>query len=640
MPNGEVWEFPSDMSDAQISAAIQKSYDPQSGMGASKQAAEAPQETLMDKVMRYGLKDPAAGATKLVRNVEDTVPWIGNKLADLPPTVINAISRAFGGEDVAKYVGAKAEKPAFPSTGVKDEQIYQMFGLPPANKQNAGDVVAQFVPDLVGAIAMPETKLPYITKLLSKASGKAGKVLPRTAETVASQAAYGAAAAPEGEKGKSATIQGLLTAPFAGASQYAKATTSPQMRNLMAMLLGTAGGGAGWELGQATGGNPYISMLLSLGGGALGYRSAATPEMKMLEQVEGVNLNDPAVQEKLAASNRIGVNITPAEAAESPYLGGVHAQSSKSAQGSKVGFQKGKQRIAQEESAVTRLMDNIYDPAEMDAEIQRGYAIADQQEVPPTMPLQYQDEPIVEIAFNKIEDSPELLHDAKKKGLVTEDGKLDRTKLGSWDNVKRYLDEKITKIEKGEEKSTIDIMKYQSLKEFRDAIRGQLENISEDYRYAKGLAERRNARETVNKAFNKADIDNGNALFKKLQSRKDFAELMGHLNDVPEAQQALRDMRLIFKNSRPPAKINTTAGLESTNMNKSRNLLDAAKERMKGWVHNNRFDERVLDFIHSGRWQEEMVEINKISDQQKKMAAFVDLLGKAAGTAGREAAEE
>jgi hypothetical protein len=631
-----------DLSDDQLMGALHKKY--YSDMSAlefkAKISKPEKQESLQDKVLRYGAKGPAAGTAKLARNVADVPPAVLNWIADLPPTLGNRISEALGSNFRMPYAGKKAEGgPAFPYSGITDEEIYKATGLPPAEEQNYGDMASQLVPDLAGALLVPEVQLPkWGAQLLSKAPGLLGKILPKTASQAGTQALYGGAVSPEGHKQEGALMSGLLTATFAGLGKAAQVTPSVPLRHALGLTGATGAGLLGYEAGESMGLPASASAGLGALLGAGTYRGLASPKAKMAAQVEGVDLTDPAVIERLEAADRLGVNITPGEATKSPFLGGEHAQLGRSKEGSKKYYETAEQRIEQEKAAIKKLLETTYEPTTMDPKVISGYEKLYPQEVPPTLGLKYSNNKTLQKAVKNIEKDSELMAQAEKAGITSGEGeklRLDKTKLGFWDLMKRYLDKEVGRVSSPDAPS-VDKLKKETFDELRKDIIKDLDPLFPQYKEIRSLSERAHARGTIEKAFDKAGMS-GKQFFKAFESDEKFNELMSHLRDVPEAQKMMKDMRLIFEESRKKPSITATAGLKGTGLDQDRNLFTAGKEFIKKIVGDSKHDAEAIEFITSGKWQKRMDEINKISDSQKKVAKFIELLGDASAPIGREA---
>jgi hypothetical protein len=407
------------------------------------------------------------------------------------------------------------------------------------------------------------------------------------------------------------------------------------------LAAGTAGGALGYEMGENMGLPGPASALLSALLGYANYKGIASPKATIANQIDNVDLKDPAVLQRLEAAERLGVNITPAEATKSPFLGGEHALLGRSKEGSKKYYEAAEQRIGQEEKAIKELLETTYHPPTMDKIVKEGYETLYPRQVPPTLGLKYSGNKTLDKVTKNIEKDSEIMAQAEKEGITTTVGdklRLDKTKLGYWDLAKRYLDKEFERVASPDAPS-VDKLKKATFDELRKGIIKDLDPLFPEYKEVRSLAEREQARKTIEKSFDKTNVG-GKQFYKAFESDAKFNDLMKHLRDVPEAQQMMEDMRMIFEESRKKPSITTTAGLKGTGLDQNRDFFDAGKAFVKKLLNNDKYDAEAIDFISSGEWHKEMAEINKISDPQKKAGKFIELLGKAAPSVARKSKEK
>src|SRR5690606_5441192 len=269
--------------------------------------------------------------------------------------------------------------------------------------------------------------------------------------------------------------------------------------------------------------------------------------------------------------------------------------------------------------------------------------------VPPTTVMKYANDPVLQKAIKDIEKDPTILkqmadlpkepsayidiHGVRQPSIMPS-----KSSLGYWDTVKRYLDRQIDRLESGKG-STIEQMQANSLKDVRSKLVKDLDVISPDYKVARNLSERKIMVDKINDSLNKAEVKSGNALYKKILNDDDkFKDFMFHLRNVPEAQQALTDMRKLFNESVNLPKVKTSAGLKATKMTNERNAVDSAfRKFLNNIVRDGKFDAQAIELIQSGKWHEKINELNRITDRSKKAGAFIEMLGDLSGTTGRQA---
>jgi hypothetical protein len=196
---------------------------------------------------------------------------------------------------------------------------------------------------------------------------------------------------------------------------------------------------------------------------------------------------------------------------------------------------------------------------------------------------------------------------------------IDRNSIEYWDQVKKSLDDMMENSPK-EEASLIRREKNKLVR--------KMDEISPEYKEARALEERKFARQTLEKAFDKTNINSGAAFFKALRSKKDFDKLMHNLRNVPEAQEKLKDMRELFKDFRDISTVKRVTGLEQVGMKQDRNDFAALKHAFENMFTKGKFDKEAIEFITSKNWDKQLQEINKITDRQKRMAKIIEVFGK------------
>jgi hypothetical protein len=102
---------------------------------------------------------------------------------------------------------------------------------------------------------------------------------------------------------------------------------------------------------------------------------------------------------------------------------------------------------------------------------------------------------------------------------------------------------------------------------------------------------------------------------------------------MKNAQQQLEDMRLIFGRliNIPTAK--TAEALSRTSMSKSRSSSDEAIRRLKELLSGGRYDKEAVELITNPKWADELKKLNEITNKDKLIAAFHNVIGKAGAQA-------
>lgn len=317
LPDGTIGEFPSSMSELQIEKAISANFP-------TKKT-----QSLKEKVLRYGVKGPAA-----------SLGQFGNQLLNIPSNVA-----ALGGADnVAKKL---SYKPNF--------NYRNAVGLPA--EQNIADMAIGLAPDVLGALALPAANLGRAGAAIGKIP-KAGKYISKILAEGLPQAGYSALLSHPEDAVENALRTGGATAPFSIASQLAQSTSPWARRGAQAL-----GGLVGYELGnegaKAAGFHPLASNIIGALGGAAGVRGFTSQKMLQDALTHGIDPNK--AKERLDASRRLGMDyLTPAEAGLNPFLAQEQGALGKTKEGAKHLFDKSQKRIESEGRAINKVLDSIY----------------------------------------------------------------------------------------------------------------------------------------------------------------------------------------------------------------------------------------------------------------------------------------
>jgi hypothetical protein len=535
-------------------------------------------ESLKDKVLRYGIKNPSAGVAKF-----------GNKLLNIP-------------SNLAELMGDKESADIL--SVFKDFDYDKALGLP--EKKNLADISIQFLPELLGAFAIPEANLGKIGQTLGKIP-KAGKYINKILSQGLPQAAYsGALAGPE-EAGEAALTAGATMAPFSVASEFAK-STSPWARRA-AQGIGAVGG---FELGKIAsehaGVSPLAADVVGAITGALGARGMTSN--RMMQQRFTEDMNPGLMAERLEASRRLGLDyLTPAEASLNPYLGARQGALGNTSEGSQMMYQKAKDRVASEEKAIHELLDMVYTGKEMKPKMEQLYTEAKKTTLPEEFINKYKDNEIIKHAQKDVFSSSAYREKLKN---------VPKDSVEYWDLVKQAISDLEEKAPKGERKIYTDARK--------DLV-AEIDKIDPRYQEARAFAERKITRDKLEKAFDKTD-PSGKSFFKVLASKDKFEKLQHNLRNVPEAQERLKDMKMIFGDLINPPTIRGAAALEKTSMNKPRSSSQAITNVLENALTKGKYDKEMIEFITNPNWDKLMTDLNKVSNKQERMAKFIEIFGK------------
>lgn len=537
-------------------------------------------QSLKDKVLRYGVKNPVSGLAKF-----------GNKVINLPPTLGHMIGLDF--------------MPFYEPNFDYDKAV----GL--SDEKNLSDIGVQLIPELLGAIAVPEANLGKAGAAIGKIP-KAGKYIQKILSQGLPQAGYAAALAGPEQQTEAALMAGGTMAPFSVASQLAM-STSPWARRAAQGLGGVLGYELGKHGGEALGLSPIGGDIAGMALGGLGARGMTTQRMMQQRLTEG--MNSEVAKERLEAARRLGLEyLTPAEASLNPFIGGRQGALANTPEGSHLMYQKAKSRVESEERAINDLLKEIYHPETMAPKVEKLYEESKKTVLPKEFTEKFKENEIIKKAATDVESSP-----AYKEQLKN----VSKDSIEYWDLIKEAIYDLEERAPKRESKL------YSNA---RRKLVEEIDKFDPRYKEARALSERKITRDKLEKAFDKAD-PSGKSFFKALASKEKFDKLQHNLRNVPEAQQRLKDMREIFGDLINPPTVRGAAALEKTSMNKARSSVQATMDILGNALAKGKYDKEMVEFITSPRWDEMMKELDKISDKQKRWAKFIEYFGKSTSQA-------
>ncbi len=552
------------------------------------EAAPEDNENLLQKVFRYGIKDPAIGVLNM-----------GREFANLPHKLSGGHIPEFSPSDYDFSGALGVEKPGTADNLIQGlTQIAPAFALPGANIGRAGKALES---------------IPKVGKYLSRALSEA---IP--------QALFGAAQAPH-DSVKAGAEAGATMAPFSVLAQMMQGT-SPTMRALAKTGMGIGGAYLGHQGAKAVGFGDTGADIAAVLGGALGGRGFGTKKEMMEKLTQGVH--PEIANERIKLANKLGLDyLTPAEAGVSPWAAKQQGKLGRTEEGGKMLYERGMQRQKSEKAAIEKTLEQIYSPSRMDSKVDEAYKAINEVNLPQEFPLQYKDNEIIKEAKKLVESTPaykESLKSLMPKNVKLEPGQTDpqATSLVYWDHVKRAMDDMVAKAERAGNNNEARI-----ISNTRRDMRNQMDEAFPEYKEARSLYERKMVRETLEKAFDRKAM-NGTNFYRALESDKKFEEISRHLKNAPEALDNLKAMREVFKDLMGPPTIKTAKGTEERGMNQARNPGNYMEHLMEHVFTKGVKDEDAIKFITSKDWGKQLEEINKISDKHLKSVAFGLLLSK------------
>lgn len=564
---------------------------------ARRQEAAEPEdnENLLQKVFRYGIKDPAIGVLNM-----------GREFANLPNKLSGGRISEFSPSDFDFGAALGVENP------------------------EPTDKLIQFAGQYGPSLAIPGVGLGKAGQAISKIP-KAGKFLSKAISEAIPQALYSAAQAPN-DSIKAGAETGATMVPLNLLTQL-MGSTSPKVKTMAKILGGGASGLLGREAAKSFGFGEVGSDAAALFLGALGARGMDTAKDRKLRLSEGVN--KPLAKEKLAAAERLGLDyLTPAEAGESQLAATRQGALGKTEEGAKLLHDKMKSREASERKAIERTLDQIYTD-KLNPVVDSAYKGFNDVNLSTDFPLEYKGNKVIQAAEKRVKRSPAYQESLKK--YLPENVKLEEwqtdiapTSLVYWDHVKRALYDMGQEAERKGTGGEANVYN-----ETRRNLVSKMDEQYPEYAEARALYERKKVREGLEKVFDRKAV-NGTNFYKALESEKKFDELMGSLRNAPEAAQNLKDMRLVFKELLGPRSIKTAKGKEEYGMNERRSSGAFMESLIENVFTKGGNDKAAIDFITSKDWANQLKEINKISDKQMKLVAFAMALSKGAAQAAGE----
>lgn len=530
--------------------------------------------SLASQVLQYGIKDPLMGFAEF-----------GHQIINVPH---NFISSKIPPQD----------ELGFPEPQDLASKISRGIGQYGASLA-APEFLAEEMPFALSAVGSQLQKIPKIGKILRKALGNAG-----------SQAIYSAIQNPQ-EAGKSASTAAAATVPFSVAAHLV-GSGNKIVRNVGRTALAGLGGVSGYEVGKHLGG-AVPGMIGGLAGAALsGFH--LDPELEA-QRTHFPGVEGTGYEEKLKAANRLGLKyITPAEASGNPFVGGQQGAVGKTEKGSKLLYERGEERVASEKAAINKLFDTIH-TEKLEPEIKKLYTQSYENSLPNEVLSSFKENEVFKRAERIIKSRP-----AFKESLKD----VSENSIAYLDHVKKAMDDMINTAERQGANSEARIMK-----QTRDQLLAETDKYAPQYKQARQMAERQITRRNLEKALNEHDIRGTDFFRKALKNDKNFEKLMQSLRNVPEAQQQLKDMRLVFRDLINPPTVRTAAGLAKTSMTKERSSAQAILNEIKEIYTSGKYDTAAVELITNPKWADKLKQAAQATTKEKRAAKMIDLFGKA-----------
>lgn len=486
--------------------------------------------------------------------------------------------------------GISGVKPAQKLAAHLGEQIAGEGSMAPT----AGRVLGESLPFMAaeGPLAT--------SKLLSMLPGALSKKIAASALTSGAQSALLSPEERLKAGGYGAGVGAGLTAASGLAGKLSPLIGAPLRAGIGGALGYQLGGGEGATLGAAAGGlAPYAIPGLS-------------KKLAQKAVTEGVDLASAAP--RLEAAKRLGLDyLTPAEATGSPFVGAMQGSVGKTGEGSKLMYEKSQGRLASERKAISDLKETIFKRDELDPQLKSLYEKSLQHKASPDFVDQVKESHIVKSAFDKVEKDP--VYKDKLKDIP-------QNSFAYLDQVKRALNDMSDVALRSGEKDKARLIKEQTT-----MLTKNMDAMNPEYADARALAQRDITRKKLEKGLNDKDIRGTNFYNKFLKNDENFAKLKSSLHNVPEAQQKLDDMKLVFQDLINPQTARTGAALTKTGMTQGRNPIYAFKDEMNK-LNGQRYDKSAIELITNPHWDEEFRRIMDMDNKAERAISFTNLLSK------------
>lgn len=310
---------------------------------------------------------------------------------------------------------------------------------------------------------------------------------------------------------------------------------------------------------------PVLQPTLGALASYLKHKSIAPEDLARQKLFGDITQEDlPIIQQRMEAAKRLGLSfLTPGEAMLSPFQTAKEANIGRTSPGAKLLYSKGKERFGTEARAIDSLLDSIYDEKSLGAEKQKAYKESMDSTVPNEFMEKWKQNPIVDYAIKQMDTKPTY-----KSALQN----VPKNSFEYWDIVKRIIGDL-----EGEELQGMKKYSSNAATDIRNRMVDEMDAINPRYETARNIAERKFTRKELEDVFDKKKMTFNN-FYSFLKSEKKFNKIMGKLSPFPEAQQKLKDIRLLSNELIPfDESIRTAHKLERTGMTKERNKLDALK---------------------------------------------------------------
>lgn len=321
---------------------------------------------------------------------------------------------------------------------------------------------------------------------------------------------------------------------------------------------------------------------------------------------------EPAdVRSTIEAARRLGLDyVTPGEASGFSYIGKQEGRIGNTLEGSKLREKKAAARQASEERVITGFLNKLDDRIELPKEKQMLYESVMQKKLPV--------ETVVDFASND-ENIAKAIKTVDSRAAYRQALKgVPRDSFKFWDMVKRSMDDSIDSAQRKGENYEAKL-----IKESKDRLVKEMDQIDPDYVRARKLAQRSIIRRQIEEGFDKKETSGRNFYNNQLKSKANFEELYNNLSEFPELQQNLLDMREVFPKLYGQADAKAAVRGERSGYETPRSAPEWFTRMIKQQL-SEADDIRQVEALTAPDWFENM----RGNELSKKQGGFVNQLGR------------
>lgn len=502
------------------------------------------------------------------------------------------------------------------AANVFGKHIYNKFNFAPNTEAgklggNMGDIASYFIPSGIFSGAL-----------------KTASLVPKAREAIN---------AVRGALQESPITNYLLNmGKNAGEAALFEKEKNPQASSIDVLKSAGYGGAIPATIGAFTSTNPIISTLAKLGiGGAIGYHQGGIPGAmegaalgvgipKGIKEL-GIGASpissefltqspNALAQARYEAGNRLGTPLRPSEAFNSPGIARNEGMISRSEVGGQAMAELGQARIGQQKNAINNLLNTIYDKSDAASNnIRNLYQKAFRWNLKPDAVNSLMEDPVIAQAFKKVESDP--AYQRKLNGI-------DNNNYAYLDQVKRALDDMSGSALKSGEK--VRAAEYSDAK---NQMINMMDKAVPDYANARAEAQKSIIRSQIEKKLGTKPITGNNFFNTFLANDNKFNDLHKSLQNVPEAQQQLTNMKTAWEHLIGIETPRSAAGSSARSMSSAREEMSALWNKYKDTIGAPRDIQRA-QFIHDPKWWDKFDEVMQYKDKLQRNEDLGNLLSR------------